>query len=141
MNCFTDLCLTGTKFYCNKPQVEVENTSQTRARIKDMKLKMDDLLFSRSDPIFVFYLLTLLVEEFDTLEMTEAQGFLVLPKLLTGTAATKNRATRNSSRSSTGSITCLPEPVRYLFRTYATPAEIREAENSLRAISQQANET
>lgn len=52
---------------------------QTRVRIKELKLTMDDHQFYGSYESLVFDFLTRMVEAFDTLSMSEAQALLVLP--------------------------------------------------------------
>ena len=79
-----------------------------------------------------------LVEEADTLRVSEAHAFLILPKVLTGRADRQIRSVRNGPRS--GCVTCWPEAVNYLLRTYATAAAIRNACNDFRNIRQQVRE-
>ena len=73
----------------------------------------------------VFEFLTRLTEEADLNQLSEAQAFATLPRFLSGSAETRYRAARGSSR--TGAIRSWPDAVQYLLRTYATPASIREA--------------
>lgn len=80
-------------------------------------------------------------EECDTLSMSEAQAFLVLPKFLTGTASGQYRAARNSSRSWTQRITSWPEAIQYFLRTYTTTTEIWEAVVVLYTTKQKVRET
>ena len=79
-----------------------------------------------------------MVEECDTLGMSEAQSFMALPHFLSDNARTQFRAMQSGSRTS--GVTCWPEGVQYLLRTYATPAAIRNATNELRSIRQSTDE-
>lgn len=117
------------------------STGMLSALLKRMGLTMKEHSFSGDDPIMVFDFLTRFVEEADTLSMSEAQAFVALPHFLVGNANKQFRASRNGSRSSSGGVSCWPEAVQYLLRTYATPSAIRDAINSLHALKQQANES
>ena len=77
-------------------------------------------------------------EECDTLGMSEGQAFMALPKFLSKTASTQYRARQHGGSS--GGITCWPEAVQYLLRTYATPSAIRKATSDLRSVQQLENE-
>lgn len=115
-------------------------TGMVRLLIKRLEIYLKEHAFSGKDPILVFDTLTRFVEEADTLGMTEAQAYLCLPYFLTDQASRQYRAARNATRSFTGGISCWPEAVQYVLRTYATPAAIREAVTALRGISQRADE-
>ena len=79
-----------------------------------------------------------MVEECDTLGMSEAQAFMSLPHFLSDNARTQYRAMQSGSRTS--EVTCWLEGVQYLLRTYATPAAFRNATNELRGAHQSADE-
>ena len=64
-----------------------------------------------------------MVEECDTLGISEAQEFMTLPHFLSENARTQYCGMQSGYRSS--GVTFWPEGVQYLLRTYATPAAIR----------------
>ena len=115
------------------------STGELRRHIKSLELTMKDYRFSGEDPILIFDFLSRMVEECDILGLTEAQAYVVLPQFLTGKAAKQFRSTRNGARS--GGVSCWPEAIQSLLRTYATPAAIREAVTTLRGTRQLVNET
>ena len=82
-------------------------------------------MFTGTDPIQIFDFLTRFVEECDTLYMSEAQAFMALPRFLKSVAQAQYREMQNGSKS--GGFSYCPEAIQYLFRTYATPEEIRNA--------------
>ena len=79
-----------------------------------------------------------MVEECDTLGMSEAQAFMALPHFLIDNARTQYRAMQSGSRTS--GVTCWQEGEQYLLRTYATTTAIRNATNELRSVRQTADE-
>ena len=66
--------------------------------------------------------------------MNEGQAFVDLPHFLKGNAERQYRASANSH--GTGEVTCWPEAVQHLLRTYATPSAIRRATKDFDGISQ-----
>ena len=113
-------------------------TTQLHKLLKNLDLSFRESKFSGQDPILIFNFLTRMVEECDTLGMSEAQAFMALPHLLSDNARTQFRAMQSGSRTS--GVTCWPEGVQYILRTYATPAAIRNATNELPSIRQSADE-
>lgn len=107
----------------------------------DLQIHMDDEKLDGTDPIFVFEFHTRMIDECDTLSMTEPQAFMFLPKFISGAASGQYRPGRNSSRSSTGSITCWPEAIPYFLRTYNTPSEVLKAFIVLYATREKVGET
>ena len=63
---------------------------------------------------------------------------MALPHFLSDNTRTQYRAMQSDSRRS--GVTCWPEGVQYLLRTYATPAEIRNATNELRNVRKSVDE-
>ena len=96
---------------------------------------MNQLTFDGSDPIKIFDFLTRFVNDADILAMSEAQAFIALPTFLADPAETQFR-TNFSGGSRRGGITCWPEAIQYLLRTYATAAVMREALDILQNIRQ-----
>ena len=115
-----------------------EESKKLRDQVKTFQATFASTEFSAQDPIMVFDFLTRFVEEADTLGVSEAHAFLILPKVLKGRAESHLRSIRNGARS--GGVTCWPEAVNHLLRTFATPAAIRNAVNDLRNIRQQPRE-
>ena len=113
-------------------------TFEVKRHLKSLEISLKEHTFSGKDPVTVLNFLTRFVEEADTLEMTEAQALVALPKFMSGSAELQFRASRNGARS--GGITAFPEAVQYLLRTYATPSVLREAVNAVQDIRQQPNE-
>lgn len=113
-------------------------TGNVHRLIKSMNLSMSEFKFDGTDPILVFDFLTRMVEEADTLKMTEAQAYLALPHYLSGQASRTYRSSRNGAHS--GGVSCWPEAVQYLLRTYATASAIREAVSTVRNTRQKHGE-
>ena len=113
-------------------------TKFLREQTKSFQTSFDKTKFNGEDPVMIFDFLMKFVEEADTLRVSEAHAFLILPKVITGRADRQLRSVRNGSRS--GGVTCWPEAVNYLLRTYATAAAIRNACNDFRNIRQQVRE-
>ena len=100
--------------------------------------KRQEEKFTGTDPIQIFDILTKLVEECDTLDMSEAQAFMALPRFLKSVAQAQYRAMQNGLKS--GGFSYWPEGIQYLLRMYATPAAIRNAMSDLRMTRQVAGE-
>jgi hypothetical protein len=113
-------------------------THQLHRLLKNLELSFKDSKFTGKDPVLIFDFLTRMVEECDTLGMSEAQAYMALPHFLSDTARTQYRAMHTGSRSS--GVTCWPEAIQYLLRTYATPSAIRNATAELRNICQSNDE-
>ena len=73
--------------------------------------------------------------------MSEAQAYLALPSFLDGVALTHYEATCESLDADEGGVTCWPEAVNYLLRSFATSNAISEAVQSLQEIRQVPHET
>ena len=116
------------------------DTAEVRVHIKNLNLTMKSHIFDGNDPIKIFDFLTRFVNEADMLNMSEAQAFIALPTFLADPAETQFRTTL-SGASRRGGVTCWPEAVQYLLRTYATAFAMREVLADLRNIKQNANES
>ena len=116
------------------------DTTEVRVHLKNMDLTMSKHKFDGNDPIRVFDFLTRFVNESDMLNMSEAQSFIALPMFLEEPAETHFRTTL-SGMSRRGGVTCWPEAVQYMLRTYATPTAMREALETLRDVRQENTET
>ena len=100
---------------------------------------MKEHTFDGSDLIKIFDFLHRFVNEAYMLAMSEAQPFIALSTFLADPAETQFR-TNLSGGSRRGGITCSPEAIQYLLRTYATTAAMREALESLRNIRKASTE-
>ena len=110
-----------------------------RKYIKALDITLQDYKFDGSDPIMVFDFLTRFVEEADTLNMTEAQAFIVISHYLKGEASNQFRANKNGARS--GGVSNWPGTINHFLSTYATPDAISRAVSSFKDISQRQKET
>ena len=63
--------------------------SQFLKLLKNLDLSFSERKFSGRDPILIFDFLTRMVEECDTLGMSEAQEFMALPHFLSNNARTQ----------------------------------------------------
>lgn len=128
----------------------LEDSSGTRSsrdtgRVKDLIRRMNVTMlkqkFSGEDPILVLDFLARFVQEADVLEMSEAQAYVALPYFLSGMAEDQYNSVRGSSRASEGGVTCWPEAVHYLLRSYATGTAISQAIVAVRDTKQKPGET
>ena len=115
-------------------------TGKTRDHIRRMEITLRDHSFSGEDPIKVLEFLAAFRDEANTLEMTEAQAYVVLPYLLRGPAKEQFVAVKGSVAGD-GGVTNWPEAVQYLLRSYATNGAIRQATLALRDTKQREGET
>ena len=101
------------------------STLRLHKLIKNLDLTFKEDKFAGTDLILIFDFLTRFVEECDTLDMSEAQAFMSLPRVLQAVAQAQDRAIQNGWKS--GDFSYCPEAVQYLLYTYATPAAIMNA--------------
>ena len=73
--------------------------------------------------------------------MSEAQAYIAVPYFLRGHAEQQFNAVRGSSSAREGGVTCWPEAVQYLLRSYAKSSAIRGAILDLRDTRQRPGET
>lgn len=76
------------------------------------------------------------VAEADILSLNEVHAFVALPNILREVAEDRFKSIRESSRPSDGGVTCWPEPVKYIIRSYVTVKAIHEATLALRDTEQ-----
>ena len=128
----------------------LQDTSQSRSsratgKVKDLvkriEIKMWNHRFDGDDPSSIIDFLKRFVKEADIQLMLEAQAYLALPSFLDGVALTHYQATCESLDADEGGVTCWPEAVNYLLRSFATSNAISEAVRALREIRQRPNET
>lgn len=118
-------------------------TSRSTSKVKDCIKRMSLVLprkFDGEDAIMVLDFIACFVQESDILGMNEAQAYLALP-YLSGMAENQFNSVRGSSRASEGGVTCWPEAVQYLLRSYATSNAIQNAILALRDTKQKPGET
>ena len=103
-----------------------------------MDLSFRESKFLGQYPILIFDFLKRMVEECDTLGMSEDQAFMALPHFLSDRERTQYRAMQSGARTS--GVICWPEGVQYLLLTYATPATIRNETTELPSVRQSPDE-
>ena len=113
-------------------------TTKTKDHISRLALVLQDLKFDGTDEIMILHFLARFVTEADTLEMSEGQAYLALPHFLRGMAEAEFRSTADTP---VGGVTCWPEAVNYLLRSYATNEAIQTALLALRDVRQRDGET
>ena len=118
----------------------VAETSEVRVHIRNFALMMKQHAFDGSDPMKIFEIISRFVNEADMHRMSEAQAFIALPIFMSHPAE-KNFRTSIGGTSQKGTVTCWPEAVQHLLRTYATPAAMLEVMDKLRSIRQGETET
>jgi len=123
----------------------LEDTAQSRSsrtigkvkdHIKQLDIKLNQQHFSGDDFILILEFLTRFVREANINEMSEAQAYLDLPSFLQGFALSQFESVADTAYADDGGVTCWPEAVKYLLRSYATSNAVREAVLSLRDLSQ-----
>ena len=115
-------------------------TAKVKDHVRRMQLAARDLSFDGSDPILILRFLARFIEEADMLEMSEAQAYIAVTYFLKGEVLRQFRAATYAN-SRDGGITCWPEAVQYLLRSYATNAAISQALLDLRDTRQKSGET
>lgn len=115
-------------------------TGKIKDHIKRLELTIRDMAFDGSDLVLILDFLNRFTDECTTLEMSEAQAFITVQYFLKGDAAALFRSSKATSRSTDG-ISCWPEAVHFLLRTYATPSVLREAVIHDRTLHQGPNES
>ena len=108
--------------------------------VKRIEYNLKKFRFDGTDPIKILTFLAKFVEEADILRMSEAQAFIALPTFLSGQAQQQFNAVCGASFEE-GGVSCWPEAVQYLLRSYTTSANINEAIARLRSTIQSADET
>ena len=78
--------------------------------------------FDGTDQILVSDFLVVLVEECDTLKISEGQALIALPQFLKGRKESQYHEITNSAES--GGVSSWPETEQYLLRTYPISAAI-----------------
>ena len=121
------------------------NTSQTRSsratgKVRDISKRLDVKLkryhFDGEDPIRIIIFLRRFVEEAENHLMSEAQAFLAFPDFLEGVALSQFEAIADSVDPYNGGVTCWPEAVDFLLRSFASSTAVGEALTSLDEVKQ-----
>lgn len=118
-----------------------EGTGRVKDCIKRLSLPLHNLHFTGEDPILVLRFLERFVYEAGFIRMTEGQAYTALPFFLRGQAEDQFNAVSGSARAAEGGITCWPEAVQFLLRSYATNTNTHEAILALRHTQQKPGET
>ena len=116
------------------------DTAEVKHQVTRMALTLRNYTFSGEDPIMVLDLLRRFCDEANTLNMSEAQAYVALSYFLKGFALDQFQTVKDAYAASEGGVTCWPEAVQYLIRSYATSNAIGEAIISLRNIRQKPTE-
>ena len=77
-------------------------TAKVKDHIRHLEVSLRDHTFDGHDPMLVFSFLADLVEECNTLQISEAQAYLELPYLLKGTAKEQFKAVRSLAQKERG---------------------------------------
>lgn len=97
--------------------------------------------FKGEDPILLLNFLTSLVEEADTVDISEGQMIVLARHLLIKYDGEQYHARTNASLAgASGGIFHWAKAVRHLLRTYATEIAIREAIDDFREVRQSPTE-
>lgn len=115
------------------------DTAGVRVYVKNLNLTLKNHVCNGNDQIKIFDFLTLFLDVDDMLNMSEAQAFIDLPTFLADPADTQYR-TNLSGVSSHGGMTCWPEAIQDLLRTYATASAMCEGLEDLRNVKQKPDE-
>ena len=110
-------------------------------QIKRMPITLRNHTFDGEDPIQVLAFLRHFVDEANTLDMNHAQAYIAIPYFLKGFALDQYQAAEDAYSANEGGVSCWPEAVQYLPRSYVTSNAIREATLSLRDVRQNSRET
>ena len=106
-----------------------------------MALTLRNYTFSGEDPILLLDLLRRFCDEANTLNMSGAQAYVALSYFLKAFALYQCQTVMDVYAASGGDVTCCPEAVQNLIRSYATSNAIREAIISLSDIRLKPNES
>ena len=112
------------------------HTPKARHQVKNMGLTMLPHRFTGEDPILVLDFLRRFIGEAEQLAMSEDQAYITLPFFLKGEAKSHYEAVMDTTSEGEGGVTCWPEEVQYLLRSYATANHIRAAVLALRDVRQ-----
>ena len=99
-----------------------------------MGLTMLPHRFTGEEPILVLDFLRRFFGEAEQLAMSEDQAYIALPFFLEGEAKIHYEAVLDTISEGEGGVTCWPEAVQYLLRSYATANHIRAAVLALRDV-------
>lgn len=125
----------------NKDSTDAE-TFRLRKTLQNLELPFKDRKFYGKDPILIFDFLARLIEEADTLDISEGKLMVLLHYRISGSSRDQYRVAANDSRSvKSGGIVYWPESVQHLLRTYETEAAIGEAIDNFLNAGQIDNET
>lgn len=75
------------------------STTRLHRTLKNLELKIKHFKFSGEDPIIIFDFLIRLVEESNTLQLSEEQIIVYIPHTLTNTTACEYRSTSSGNRT------------------------------------------
>ena len=96
--------------------------------------------FTGEDPFMVLDFLRRFVGEAEQLALREEQAYIALPFFLKGAAKIHFESVLGTTLESEGVVTCWPEAVQFLLRSFATANNIRAAVLELRDVRQHPQE-
>ena len=118
-----------------------KDTGRVKDQIKRMALTLRNHPFDGEYPIQVLAFLLHFVDDSNTLDMNEAQTYIAIPYFLKGFALDQYQAVKDAYSANEGVVSCWPEALLYLLRSYVQSNAIREATLSLRDVLQNSGET
>lgn len=134
--------LMSNRYYPLKLELDAGRSSETnevRPHIKNGTTTLKKQSFSGAYPVHIFHFFSRFVNNTDTLRMTEAQAFSILPHFVDNCTESEFRANIFGGSRYAG-ITCWPEAIQYMHRTYATPILMHEALEDFRLVHQSSDE-
>lgn len=109
------------------------DTAEIRVYIKNLTLTLKNHAFDGNDRIKILDFLTRFLNYSGILEMSEAEAFILIPIFLADPAEIQFR-TKLSEASRYGGVSCCPEAIQYLLKTYETASSMSEVLEDLRNI-------
>ena len=113
-----------------------KDTAKARHQVKNMGLTLLPHRFTGENPIMVLDFLRRFVSEAEQLAMSEEQAYIALPFFLKGAAKSHFESVMDTTSEGEGGVTCWPEAVQFLLRSFATANNIRAAVLALRDVRQ-----
>lgn len=102
-------------------------------------MHVGDLKFDPEDPTFILNFLAVYSSQNNALGLSEHEAYRALPYFLSKNALDHFRTAGQTSSSDSRAVTNWLSAVQFLLRKYASNANIQEALENLRAITQQKN--
>ena len=117
-----------------------KDTAKARHQVKNMGLTLLPHRFTGEGPIMVLDFLLRFVCEAEQVAMSEEQAYIALPFFLKGAAKSHFDSAMGTTSEGEGGVTCWPEAMQFLLRSFATANNIRAAVLALRDVRQHPQE-